>query len=159
MKSVTTFLLHTPLLLLRNCSHSSFSLFPTPHHTICCPLFISLSPTFLFKVLYIKEMVRHHISNEDDYHDVYGVIVEWYDPQAQLLRQYVLKVRFNPSFPYLIVFLSPYSNPPSQFFNKSHEVEMVDNKSRKLFLRRTACPEHVTLKDLYVGNRINIFGR
>jgi hypothetical protein len=36
---------------------------------------------------------------------------------------------------------------------------MVDRKSRKLFLRKTACPPHVTVTDLFVGNRINLFGR
>lgn len=46
-----------------------------------------------------------------------------------------------------------------QFFTKFHEVEMVDRKSRRLFLKKTACPPHVTTKDLFVGNRINLFGR
>jgi hypothetical protein len=39
------------------------------------------------------KMTKAHLEPEaDDAREVLGLIVEWYDPQPQLVRQYVLKV-------------------------------------------------------------------
>lgn len=38
-------------------------------------------------------MTKAHLEPEaDDAREVLGLIVEWYDPQPQLIRQYALKV-------------------------------------------------------------------
>jgi len=44
------------------------------------------------------------------------------------------------------------------FYPKEDAVEMVDLKSRKIFLKKTKT-SHVTLKDLYIGNTVVLFSR
>ena len=69
-------------------------------------------------------------------HDVLGVIVEWFDPNPQYVYQYILK-----------------------YFIKTHEVELVERKKGRLFLKRTGCPAHVSTKELYIGSKFSLFGR
>jgi len=69
-------------------------------------------------------------------HDVLGVIVEWFDPNPQLVYQYILK-----------------------YFTKTHEVELVERKRGRLFLKRTGCPSHVGVKELFIGSKFSLFGR
>jgi nucleoside-diphosphate kinase len=63
-------------------------------------------------------------------------VVEWYDPLPMMKRQYLLK-----------------------FFVDQHMVEMVDLKSRKMFLRKSPCPNEITKQDFYVGAKINLYSR
>ncbi len=65
-----------------------------------------------------------------------SVIVSWFDPLPQLTREFLLKYCVG-----------------------TNEVEMVDLKTRKLFLRRTPCPRTISLKDLYVSNILLLHGR
>lgn len=69
-------------------------------------------------------------------HDVrYSFIVDWYDAQASLIRQY--------QFLY-------YPNDTS--------VEMYDVKNKKKFFSRSRI-EQISLKQLFLGNRINVCSR
>jgi nucleoside-diphosphate kinase len=63
-------------------------------------------------------------------------VVEWYDPLPQLKKQYLLK-----------------------YFPDQHMVEMVDIKSKKMFLRKSACPDTVSKEDFYIGSKILLFSR
>ncbi len=65
-----------------------------------------------------------------------SVIVSWFDPLPQLTREYLLK-----------------------YWVGTNEVEMMDLKTRKLFLRRTPCPMTISLKDLYASNILLLHGR
>ena len=65
----------------------------------------------------------------------YAFTAEWYDPNAALIRRYLLN-----------------------YYPSDNACEMVDLKSRKLFLKRSPC-EHVTLKDLFIGAVVNIHSR
>eukprot|EP01084_Bolivina_argentea_P181847 314024_1 len=65
-----------------------------------------------------------------------SVIVSWFDPLPQLTREYLLK-----------------------YWVGTNEVEMVDLKTRKLFLRRTPCSRTISLKDLYASNILLLHGR
>ena len=46
-----------------------------------------------------------------------------------------------------------------KYFVENHEVEMVDDKLRKLFLKRSAAPTSLSIKDFYIGSQISIHGR
>jgi hypothetical protein len=94
---------------------------------------------------------------DEEQHGVLGLIVEYFDPQPQLIRQYVLKVR--GSVRYVLGGVAKPFHHPMKYFLKHQEVEMVDRKSRRLFLKRTTCPGHVGPNDLFVGNKVNLFGR
>jgi hypothetical protein len=63
-------------------------------------------------------------------------VVEWYDPLPMMKKQYLLK-----------------------FFVDQHMVEMVDVKSRKMFLRKSACPNELTKDDFFVGSKILLYSR
>ncbi|KAG5175504.1 nucleoside diphosphate kinase [Tribonema minus] len=63
-------------------------------------------------------------------------LAEWFDPLPQLTRQYRLK-----------------------YFEDSNEAEMVDVKTKRLFLKRSPCPESMTLKDFRIGAKIVLYGR
>eukprot|EP00731_Ephydatia_muelleri_P002115 Em0001g2115a len=65
----------------------------------------------------------------------YAFTAEWYDPNAALIRRYLLN-----------------------YYPSDNTCEMVDLKSRKLFLKRSPC-ERVTLKDLFIGAVVNIHSR
>jgi len=66
---------------------------------------------------------------------VYGFKLEFFDEQAELLRHYYLTYR-----------------------TERGEIEIFDLKLRRPFLKRTTL-HNVTLKDLYVGNKLMINGR
>ncbi len=65
-----------------------------------------------------------------------SVFVSWFDPLPQISREFLLK-----------------------YWVGTNEVEMVDLKTRKLFLRRSPCPRPISLKDLYVSNVLLLHGR
>ncbi|XP_054644670.1 nucleoside diphosphate kinase 7 [Dunckerocampus dactyliophorus] len=70
-----------------------------------------------------------------DNKDRFAFLAEWYDPTACLLRRY-------------------------QFFYypNDNSVEMFDLKNQRTFLRRTKYGD-IHAKDMFVGNRVNIFSR
>lgn len=63
-------------------------------------------------------------------------VVEWFDPLPMMKKQYLLK-----------------------FFVDQHNVEMVDLKSRKMFLRKSPCPNELSKDDFFVGSKINLYSR
>ena len=63
-------------------------------------------------------------------------VVEWFDPMPRLKRVYLLK-----------------------FFVQQNQVEMVDVKSKKLFLKKSPCPPEVSKEDFAVGRKIILFSR
>jgi nucleoside-diphosphate kinase len=63
-------------------------------------------------------------------------VVEWFDPLPQLKKQYTLK-----------------------YFPDQHMAEMVDVKSKKVFLKKSPCPESLTKEEFYVGGRILLYSR
>jgi len=65
----------------------------------------------------------------------YVFIVEWYDTAASLIRTYNLA-----------------------FYPKDKTIEMVDLKTKKLFLKRCDYPS-ITLKDLYIGAIVTVHAR
>eukprot|EP01041_Mallomonas_annulata_P006073 gene6073-12256_t len=68
--------------------------------------------------------------------ETWQFMVEWFDPQPQLKRKYLLK-----------------------YFVEPHQVEMVDLKSKKLFLKKSNCPPEITVSDFFLGNKINLLAR
>ncbi|XP_077390433.1 nucleoside diphosphate kinase homolog 7 isoform X2 [Festucalex cinctus] len=67
--------------------------------------------------------------------DRFAFLADWYDPTASLLRRYQLF-----------------------FYPHDHSVEMFDVKNQRVFLRRTKY-EELQPRDLFVGNRVNVFSR
>eukprot|EP00164_Ancoracysta_twista_P003156 GFYU01004209.1.p1 GENE.GFYU01004209.1~~GFYU01004209.1.p1 ORF type:complete len:375 (+),score=109.27 GFYU01004209.1:164-1288(+) len=67
--------------------------------------------------------------------DRYAFITEWKDEQAGLIRKYMLL-----------------------FYIKDQSVEMIDLKSRKLFLKRCPLPS-VNAADLYLGAKVSVMSR
>lgn len=65
----------------------------------------------------------------------YAFLVEWYDPNAQLMRKYMLL-----------------------YFLDDGSIEMFDVKNRRMFLKRTQSTT-VRLEDLHIGGSINIYSR
>lgn len=65
----------------------------------------------------------------------YAFIAEWYDPNASLIRRYQLL-----------------------FYVADNTVEMFDIKNRRLFLKRSKCPQ-VKFGDLFLGAVVNIHSR
>ena len=60
-------------------------------------------------------------------------VVEWYDPMPRLKRQYLLK-----------------------YFVQQHAVEMIDVKSKKIFLKKSTCPAEISADDFGVGKRVSV---
>ena len=58
-------------------------------------------------------------------------IVEWYDPLPRLKKVYLLR-----------------------YFVQQHQVEMVDMKSKKMFLKKSPCSEETTPEDFAIGKRV-----
>ncbi len=67
--------------------------------------------------------------------DRYAFTVEWYDVHAALIRSYQLL-----------------------YYATDGTCEMIDMKSRRLFLKRSKCP-NIQISDLFVGSIVNILGR
>ena len=65
----------------------------------------------------------------------YGFLVEWHDPQADLLREYTLTFY--------------------QMDSGNHEVAMFDPKNRRAFLRRTPIPG-LQLNDFHIGSTVTV---
>lgn len=74
------------------------------------------------------------MSNKKD--DAYLFVVEWFDPMPQLKRQYLMK-----------------------YFHEQHMVEMIDLKSKKLFLKKSVCPPEVTKEEFVVGGKVLLYSR
>lgn len=63
-------------------------------------------------------------------------IVEWFDPMPLLIRKYLLK-----------------------YYVEMHQVEMIDIKQKKQFLKKSPCPPEINSNDFFIGSKINIYGR
>lgn len=63
-------------------------------------------------------------------------VAEWYDPMPQMKKKYLLK-----------------------YFPKQHQAELIDLKSRKLFLKKSPCPSELSTSDFYVGGRVLLYAR
>lgn len=68
--------------------------------------------------------------------EVWQFVVEWYDPMPQLKKQFMLK-----------------------YFLENHQVEMIDLKSKKIYLKKTACPPEIASSDLFIGSKILLYSR
>lgn len=68
----------------------------------------------------------------------YGFTVDWYDAQADLMRDYNLTV------------WKPYRGPL--------EASMYDPRAKRVFLKKTALPD-LRMKDLHVGSSITVYSR
>lgn len=63
-------------------------------------------------------------------------VVEYFDPAPQLKKKFLLK-----------------------YFPESHAVEMVDVKTKKMFLKKSPCPQEVTLADFVLGAKVFLYSR
>lgn len=63
-------------------------------------------------------------------------VAEWFDPMPMLKRKYLLK-----------------------YFIETNSVEMVDLKSRKLFLKKSDAGPRVKQTDFFIGGRVVVYGR
>jgi len=68
--------------------------------------------------------------------ETYLFVVEWYDPMPQLKRKYLLK-----------------------YFTEQHSVEMVDLKSKKIFLKKSPCPDYISKEDFIIGGKVLLYSR
>eukprot|EP00605_Chrysophyceae_sp_TOSAG23-4_P001852 GSChrysophyteH1.ASY1.ANO1.2044.1 assembled CDS len=67
-------------------------------------------------------------------------VVEHYDPLPRLKRQYLLKVFIDEPLSIL-------------------DIEMIDVKSSKKFLKRTAAPKHIVREDFFIGATVLLMAR
>ena len=63
-------------------------------------------------------------------------VVEWFDPLPQMKKKYLLK-----------------------YFVDQNMAEMVDLKSRKMFLKKSSCPDTFSKEDFYIGSKIQFYSR
>jgi nucleoside-diphosphate kinase len=63
-------------------------------------------------------------------------VVEYFDPMPRLKRQYLLKL-----------------------YTEDMDVEMVDLRSKKMFLKRSPCPPHLKKEDFFIGGKVLLFAR
>jgi len=68
--------------------------------------------------------------------DVLGFHAQWYDPRPQLVKDFVLK-----------------------YYPLTHEADMTDVKSHRLFLKRSKLPSTIKAGDFIVGGKVIIYGR
>jgi nucleoside-diphosphate kinase len=68
--------------------------------------------------------------------DSFLFVVEWFDPMPQLKRKYLLK-----------------------YFIDQHMVEMIDLKSKKMFLKKSVCPPEVSSTDFILGGKVLLYSR
>lgn len=66
---------------------------------------------------------------------MYTFLVEWFDTQAELTRQYLLS-----------------------YHSSDDTLEMYDVKNRRTFLKRCSYPS-VLLSDLFIGAQITVYAR
>ncbi|CAM9926988.1 unnamed protein product, partial [Heterosigma akashiwo] len=67
---------------------------------------------------------------------VYAFVAEWFDPMPQLTKQYLLR-----------------------YYPDTHEVDMVDGKSRRLFLKKSKVPTTILPQEFFVGSRMVLYSR
>lgn len=67
---------------------------------------------------------------------VYSFDAQWFDANAQLVRKFSIR-----------------------YFVEGHQIEIVDRKSNRLFLKKTSCPDSILPKDFFVGSKLLIYGR
>mmetsp|Transcript_22977 Transcript_22977/g.38338 ORF Transcript_22977/g.38338 Transcript_22977/m.38338 type:complete len:353 (-) Transcript_22977:1176-2234(-) len=63
-------------------------------------------------------------------------VVEWFDPMPMMKKTYLLK-----------------------YYVDQHMVEMVDVKSKKMFLRKSPCPKEISPEEFFIGSKIAIYSR
>jgi len=63
-------------------------------------------------------------------------VAEWFDPQPMLVRQYIMK-----------------------YFLDSHSIELVDIRTKKLFLKKSNAGPNITTKDFFIGSKVLVYGR
>lgn len=63
-------------------------------------------------------------------------VAEWFDPMPMIRKKYLLK-----------------------YFTDQHMVEMIDVKSRKMFLKKSVCPPEISREDFFVGSKILLYSR
>lgn len=85
--------------------------------------------SYLATALQVEKMAADMVDER------YAFIAEWYDPNASLIRRYQLL-----------------------FYVADNTVEMYDLKNRRLFLKRSKCPQ-VKYEDLFLGAVVNIHSR
>ncbi|CAM9720227.1 unnamed protein product, partial [Ectocarpus sp. 4 AP-2014] len=68
--------------------------------------------------------------------EVLCLLAEWFDPLPQLTKQYLLR-----------------------YYCDTNEAEMVELKTKRLFLKRSPCPSHFSSKDFALGSKIILYGR
>lgn len=68
--------------------------------------------------------------------DTFMFVVEYFDPLPRLKRQFLLKL-----------------------FLDGMQIELVDLKSKKMFLKKSPCPAHITKEDFFIGGKVLLYGR
>jgi nucleoside-diphosphate kinase len=74
------------------------------------------------------------MSARDD--EAWLFVAEWFDPMPRLKRTFLLK-----------------------YFVQQHQVEMVDVKSKKMYLKKSPCPAELAIDDFAVGKKILLYSR
>lgn len=72
----------------------------------------------------------------DRMNDCWLFLVEWFDPLPQLKKKYVLK-----------------------YYLEDHMIEMIDIKTKKLFLKKSSCPPELKREDFFIGAKILLYSR
>ncbi|TMW59931.1 hypothetical protein Poli38472_005000 [Pythium oligandrum] len=67
---------------------------------------------------------------------IYSFKARWFDPHAQLNRQYHVR-----------------------YYVDTHNVEIFDTKTNKLFLKKSDCPPSISGKDFFLGAKVLLYGR
>ncbi|GAB9470807.1 hypothetical protein Gpo141_00008042 [Globisporangium polare] len=67
---------------------------------------------------------------------IYSFKAKWFDTHAQLNRHYNIR-----------------------YFVDSHNVEIFDTKTNKLFLKKSECPTVLSSKDFFLGAKVLLYGR
>lgn len=68
--------------------------------------------------------------------ETYLFVVEYFDPLPRLKKQFLLKL-----------------------FLDGMQIEMVDLKSKKMFLKKSPCPPHITKEDFFIGGKVLLYAR
>lgn len=79
---------------------------------------------------------KDFITMADRNDEVWLFIAEWFDPLPQLKKKYLLKYYLN-----------------------QNAVEMIDVKTKKMFLKKSPCPNTVTRDDFFLSSRILLYSR
>lgn len=68
--------------------------------------------------------------------EIWQFVVDWYDSTAQLIRKFILK-----------------------YHVESNQVEMVEIRNKKLFLKKSDCPPQISKRDFAIGSKLLIYSR